>query len=803
MRWRFPIFVAILLGVAACAAETSLPLVNGGFEEGSKGWTMPADGMGTLSEEQAASGKWSLKIVDEDDKRGSNVAAARVPIRGGAVYDLRGKYFAVSGEGLGMYLRTYDAAGTMLNGPDSHLVGLGGTDRKWRSFAGRLYAEPNAASLEIMVHSYNAAKVTGYLDDLQLVDVGMEGLKPPWEGQYKLRLADKEKLTAADVVGPDGIVYPNWTRCGVQGGIPQVMQFATLERYGGKANDGLDDSAALDRACEEAGKAGGGAIALGAGTYYLDRPVTVRQGGVVIRGAGAGKTRVMFRYAVPPTGAAFFTPAAGAKVGKGTRLELHCRPTELQRMTMLVDDTVIGEWGRSTHSGNTFSFARYGRDAIGKVPDGPHVLKGTGTYLDGSKVSAEIPIVLDSTYNDATPVPNSRAAIMFEGQGYAGPKLKLAEDGKRGSTVLKLEKAEGLAVGDCILIDGPATERWKTLTQNMCLWGTYRRYETTVKRIEGNTVTLEQPLRIEFPVIDGSYVQKIVPIQRCGVEDLYLEQTENLWISSVIFSHGWNCWARGVTIKKMGQFPVYGSNAKWCEIRDCVFDDAWFKGGGGTAYAGWENSWDCLMDGIETFKLRHAPLFQWAASGCVIRRGVFHESDAQWHSGWTNENLFEQCVVESTVGNGGYGFGMWASPPEDTAHGPNGPRNVIYNCDMKSPKTGLWMGGMNENWIIVYNRFDVGAGPGIFAKTASFDHLISDNVFILRDGKSALLQLATPDCIGVELRGNKLYGGNGQFSSGIGKPEVVEGNVALPLGEAARPQPAVPSIYEWQQKQVK
>ncbi|MEN6546612.1 MAG: hypothetical protein ABFE07_11255, partial [Armatimonadia bacterium] len=396
MRWRFPILVAILVGVAACAAETSLPLVNGGFEEGSKGWTTPADGMGTLSEEQAASGKWSLKIVDEDDKRGSNVTAARVPIRGGGVYDLRGKYFAVSGEGLGMYLRTYDAAGTMLNGPDSHLLGLGGSDRKWRSFAGRVYAEPNAASLEIMVHSYNAAKVTGYLDDLQLVDVGMEGLKPPWEGQYKLRPADKEKLTAADVVGPDGIVYPNWTRCGVQGGIPQVKEFATLERYGGKADDTLDDSEALDRACEEAGKAGGGAVVLGPGTYYLDRPVTVRQGGVVIRGAGAGKTRVMFRYAVPPSGAAWFTPAAGAKVGRGTRLELHCRPTDIASTKILMDDTVVATWARSTHSGNTFSFVIYGRQAIGKVPDGPHLLKGVGVYPDGSQVTAEIPIVLDS-----------------------------------------------------------------------------------------------------------------------------------------------------------------------------------------------------------------------------------------------------------------------------------------------------------------------------------------------------------------------------------------------------------------------
>jgi hypothetical protein len=86
--------------------------------------------------------------------------------------------------------------------------------------------------------------------------------------------------------------------------------------------------------------------------------------------------------------------------------------------------------------------------------------------------------------------------------------------------------------------------------------------------------------------------------------------------------------------------------------------------------------------------------------------------DGQWHSGWTNENLFENCVIESSSNNGAYGYGLWASPPEDEAHGPNGPRNVVYNCDISSPKAGLWMGGMNENWLILYNRFRVDSGPG-------------------------------------------------------------------------------------------
>jgi len=194
---------------------------------------------------------------------------------------------------------------------------------------------------------------------------------------------------------------------------------------------------------------------------------------------------------------------------------------------------------------------------------------------------------------------------------------------------------------------------------------------------------------------------------------------------------------------------------------------------------------------------------QWAASGNVIRKSTFHESDGQWHAGWTNENLFEQCVIDAKRGNGSYGYGFWASPPEDTAHGPNGPRNAVYNCDVRSPKSGLWMGGMNENWLVLHNRFIVGKGPGVFAKTASFDHAIKDNVFALREKGQAALLLATPDCIGVEFVGNRVHGEGAKLLGGVGKPMLKEGNEVLPaVDDPPRPQPAVASIFEWQRENV-
>jgi len=323
----------------------------------------------------------------------------------------------------------------------------------------------------------------------------------PWERQYKIKPNEKAGFTAADMVGPDGIVYPNWTKCGVQGGIPKVKAVVSIEDFGAKANDQIDDSEALAKACLAAGKMGGGAVLLAEGLYYIDRMVTVRHDNVVIRGKGSGKTNLIFRYSIPDNGVVFYNPSEGGKVGRNTRIEMHCKPAGLMKMTIMIEDTVIGQWSRSKHSGNTFSFAVYGRNAVGKISDGKHVLKGIAEYTNGTTCTGEISIILDSAFNDTGIVADTRAAITFAGKGTVGRKLQLAKDGKRGDMKLELRSTDGLRVGDCIFIDGPATERWKKLTKNACKWGAYRQYEVVVSDIKDNTVTINQPLRIEFPAI--------------------------------------------------------------------------------------------------------------------------------------------------------------------------------------------------------------------------------------------------------------------------------------------------------------
>jgi hypothetical protein len=427
-------------------------------------------------------------------------------------------------------------------------------------------------------------------------------------------------------------------------------------------------------------------------------------------------------------------------------------------------------------------------------------------YAFGSVTRASIDLVYDPAFEYSGPRVSPYGNIFFDGKGKDGAPIPLAKDAARGEMEILLSTdRHGLKAGDLIAVRAAETPARRALTRNSCNWGEFRRYMVFVKAVKGAAIELDQPLRIDFPAADEATVLKIVPIRDCGVEGLGFEQTTDFWTNTVSFADAVDCWAKDVKVVKCGRSPVYFAwDSKFCSIEDCVFDDSWFKGGGGTAYVGWERAYDCLMDRVETFKMRHAPLFQWSASGNVVRNGVFHDSDAQWHSGWTSENLVENCVIDSsTRSNGGYGYGMWASPPEDGSHGPNGPRNVVYNCDVSSIADGVWLGGMNENWIFRYNRFVVGKGCGIFLKTFGFDHIIADNVFVLKDRKSPALVIASPDCSGVEYYGNKLYGGDGRLHAGLLAPSVDRDNKAFPLQDAPRPQAAAPSIYEWQMRNVK
>ena len=528
---------------------------------------------------------------------------------------------------------------------------------------------------------------------------------PPWESRYKLRPADRRKLTPADVVGPHGIVFPNWKHVGVRGGIPKVR--VTLKLADRGAKPGTDISGLLQDAAAEVGENGGGAILIGRGTFHLDEPVTLRHSKVVIRGSGRDATRLVFRYSIAEPGAA---------LPKG--------------------------WPPAS-------------------------------------------------------------VFTFQGGALEEQERPLSADGRRGDTVLQLKDIGDLAVGDRFVLRAPCTERWLKLlrTPHKGAWGT-RTCQYEIRAVKGNTIDIGEALRIDYPVVDGTTIRRMKPIEFCGLESMTIEHACRMKFDTLTSQWAWNCWARDIKVIDAGCSGVHFRSAKRCEVRDCEFTgfDAkvhkvhrtWW------GYAGFTQSTDCLMDNCTFHRFRHGPQVQFGAQGNVIRNSTFAGSDAQWHAGWSTENLFENCVV--THGPyGSYGSGCYSTGSNDGTHGPNGPRNVVYNCSFTCDEDGVFNRGVNENWIFLDNYFVVKNGSGYRAEGGSFDAIIRGNTFVLQSAEWPMLMLSTRDCTGTALIDNKLYGGNGTIYEGEPGLAVDEGNrtYALKAKLPARPRPKIPSLYEY------
>lgn len=674
--------------VGAEEKEEKIPVPNGSFDEGEAQWFFSRErGAQTrATAEYCFTPPGALRIhADKDKGFGARVDSTFIPVKGPGLLELRARVCAFSGRLIGMWVSQYDAERKIL--PQENWGEVGGPAGKWSTLVREVLLDEKAAFLQIRFLPYPAdgEVIDMFFDDFELVRVPVR--IPPWPGQYKLKPGDAHRLTAADVVGPDGVVYPNWTQVGVQGGIPDVPVRIRLSDLGAKPDTDIADL--LDQACQRVGANGGGAVLIDAGRYLLARPVVVRHSGVVIRGSGRDRTRLIFNYAVgtPDHDIAFAWPAEGGIVGPDTRVEAHAYHRTLKRFTLFRDGRKV----QSQVMDGAWSYAMNvsGADLLHAGGPGAATLRADAEYQDGRNVSTERHVRLTEEAQPVKELPRMRAALLFAGGGLEGLDFALAADGMRGDTSLLFMDAGDLQAGQRLELHAPGTMRFKRMTQHLAGGDDWKRigfYE--IRARAGHRVTLNQPLRIDFPAVDGTYARRLGVIERCGVEDLTIEHTCRLPVHSVMFDWGWNSWLRNLRVVRSGANGAYAERSKWIEIRDCELDGAW-NNDGGQAYAGFTSCADSLFENCTVRKYRHGPVVQYGAMGNVFRNSVFEGSDLQWHAGWSTENLFENCTVHSYKGSGSYGYGAYATGSGDVDHGPNGPRNVVYNCDITSELDGV------------------------------------------------------------------------------------------------------------------
>jgi hypothetical protein len=702
----------------------------------------------------------------------------------------------------------FDQAGKLLSIPgmerlyEHHWQAGAAGARKWLGLEFPFDTAANGGRVKVVIRKWG--RESSWIDDVRI-----EALVPrtflPAEA---IRSAPNGSYTRSSLMlpGPDGVLYPNWSRAGLSEWQTEKQIFR-IEDFGAVADDGKDDSEAFEKACAAAEKADGGTVLLGAGGYRLTRKMLITGNRVVIRGAGRDRTKLVFN--LPDSQVLIGVNTIGARISPPCSVCVYFPGDNARNVTLSVAGKTVHTWGDSSRfqsvlKGDSFRQCTVaGKTLLEAVGAGRAMLKAEVVYADGSRRTTTQPFEFS---NSGFASADANAVLTFYGPRNSrnGQKFPLVKSLRRGECDLHLKDASQIAAGDYVCITAPATDDWNRQSLNTCKWGNFRRLVSRVERMEGDTAILEQAARLDFPLSDKPYVEILGLIRNCAVEDFSIEQEgpiqKALKIGTILFRNAANCRAKNVTVINSGFRPLYATVAKNCWIADCTFNGAW-NPMGTLAYAGFDYAWDCLVERLETFGMRHGPIFNWSCSGNVVRDSLFHESDAQWHAGWCSDNLLEQCRVESTTKkHSGYGYGFFATAYNDSSHGPNGPRNVIYNCDSISLKSSVYLGGGGTyNWLLMYNRFAADSGPGIIQRLGCRNNRIQGNVFILKDSRSPALYYEFMDSTGDVVKDNTVYGGNGRLFQGPGRPEVASGNRQLPdVREAVRPTPPVPSIYHWQ-----
>lgn len=629
-----------------------------------------------------------------------------------------------------------------------------------------------------------------------------------WKPQYKLYADEVEKLTPADIVGPDGIIYPDFRYAGIPGGIPDVPVVAKLSEFGGDGQDELNDLPAIQAAIAEIVKQGGGALEFGPGTFYLDAPLLIAADNVVLRGAGQEATTLVYRH-FPEEGTIewIYPEDVSTPLTANDFLRVHAHPFGLMEFRIEANGKELFTLGPSRDGTHRYWLSIPLHAFWKHFPEGDVPISVYARWYDGKEQTLERTIRIDRSVKyqaGKVRIPNNDAGILFLGDRHSARRSRwpLAADALRGQSEIVFAKVPSLQAGDGLKIVAPPSQAFiqavasarKDIPRNQIV---------EVVSVEGKTVKLNQPLRQDFLLTEKCYGEPYYPIRNCGVEDLTYTQPRMLYANGISFQLPWACWVRDVTIKSPGRNPLQVSG-KFSEVRNVKLSEAWYRGGGGTGYFAFSSAHDCLAENIDARNLRHAPNIQWGATGNVIRNSVFYSSDAQYHMGFALENLYENCIVDAKRGTGSYGYGLFVQKPEVSIHGPGGgPRNVVYNCDFKSPVAGVFLGGSNENWIILYNRFVVEKGPGMILRDHNFDHIILGNVLDLKQSGQPAIKFEGKGHPGVEIIDNLIVGST-QLATGNSGPLLLSGNQFIEKSTETpeRPTPVVPSIYEWQLKHL-
>lgn len=557
----------------------------------------------------------------------------------------------------------------------------------------------------------------------------------PWPLQYKIKPWETDRLTPADVVGPDGIVYPDFTGAGLTGGIPDLGDASvrgaytlfdvTAADYGASANDGKNDDVTVARALvaalAHATKGGKSILFFPAGTFDLTAPLVIHKSHVVVQGAGKGKTilrigpggkagSALLTFTPEDGRPADFTPWGGQYLAAVKNL-LRGTNSATFDLDASAKGYAVGDWIRiqptqaaagstmrtrfskpENHIEYTDAAGQFGRAFIARITA---IDSGTRT------VSFDRSFPHDYFVDE---IPQMRKGRMLEGCGVQDLTLETISADVAINPLSLTQVAESWVSEVHFL----KPQNWPYQVSSVA------RIELRGCHFDGTWA----------PINSGSNAYLFI-----GTMDVLMQ----------------DCRAND-----MRHMPIFQQSMR-CVVRDCVF----------------------------TGKTVQSPqLHGRFPTENLVERCTFDTPDGKGQTAWATDatntlrhgpngprNVFYHNVVKSGAGYIRFG-GAQESPI------------IAYNKILRSEDSQLM--------------------PAIWASDRTFDAIIAGNVFQVSASNPAII-LEDTTCTGWEVRGNHIHGSNRSLWAGDGDVSLEADNLFHSAGKApADLKPEAASIFEWQ-----
>ncbi|MER5771824.1 glycosyl hydrolase family 28-related protein [Streptomyces sp. NPDC001985] len=414
--------------------------------------------------------------------------------------------------------------------------------------------------------------------------------------------------------------------------------------YGARSDGSADAAPAINRALADIGARGGGTVRLPPGTYRVDGLIHIGDSGVVLRGAGSGRT--------------------------------------LLHATRHLTD-LIGPYG-SRYGGDKSSWSWAGgliwlcprarwESLTGAIRAGQWPFEGwTGNRRDEWRTLA-------------TPRPARRGdwslTVPDARRLHAGRLVLLRVADDAGHTLL-----EHMAGGG----PGPRAYHWADKTKLT----SYVPYEWPVRiaAVEGRRITLERPLPLDLrPEWDPRIVTPVAPLTDSGVEGLTLEAVEtpqsphllDKGYNGVTFQCAYDCWATDITVRHADNgFGLVAASA--CTLRSTRVEGR----GSHHPYFCREGAHDNLVEEFTVARRTvpepagtqlHGINVEGLSSHNVWSRGVMEMGTFDTHRGMPFANVRTEITVHNDGRHGG-----------DASAGPlYGARFTHWNITVTNGRAGL------------------------------------------------------------------------------------------------------------------